>query len=73
MVAKVVTSAMSTSIANSVGRDDAQIEADVEHDQLHQPARVHQDAQRRRVAPAEAGEPRGDEAAPELADAGDER
>ena len=42
-VAKVVTSAMITSIANRVGEMHAEVEADVEHDQLHEAARVHQD------------------------------
>jgi hypothetical protein len=54
------------------GRDDAEIEPDVEHDQLHQPARVHEDSERRRLAPAKSGEARRDRAAAELADARDE-
>ena len=57
----VVTSAMITSIVKSVGEIDAEIEADVEHDQLHQAARVHQDAERRGFAPAEPGRRAGDE------------
>ena len=35
-------------------RDEAEVEPDVEHDQLGQAARVHEGADRRRVAPAEA-------------------
>ena len=68
VVMNVVTSAMITSIVNSRGEIAPDVEADVEHDQLDEAARVHQDAERRRLAPAEAGEARGDERAAELAD-----
>ena len=46
----VVTSAITTSIVKSVGEMSAEVEADVEDDQLGQAARVHQRADRRRVA-----------------------
>ena len=45
-------------------RDDAQVEADVEHDQLHQAARVHQRAEHGGVAPAQAGAARAATTAP---------
>ena len=54
----VVTSAMITSIVNRRGVMHAEVEADVEDDQLDQAARVHQDAERGAVAPVEAGQPR---------------
>ena len=41
---KVVTSAISTIIANSAGEITPEVETDVEHHQLHQPAGVHQHA-----------------------------
>ncbi len=57
-------------------RDDFHLEADVEDDQFHQPAGVHQDAERRCVTPVESGEACGDRAAAEFAnrrDGNDER
>ena len=58
VVAIVVTSAISTIIVNSVGEMTPEIQADVQHDQLHQAARVHQHAQPGGVAPARARWPR---------------
>ncbi len=47
------------------------VEAHVQHDELHQAARVHQDPEARTLAPAEAREARGRERASELAERGD--
>ena len=37
--------------------DDAEIEPDVEDDEFHQPASIHECAEGRRVAPAQSGQP----------------
>lgn len=46
--------------------DDSESQADVEHDQFHQAAGIHQDAERGGVAPIASGETRGDERAAEF-------
>ena len=53
------------------GGDHPEVEADVEHDQLHQAACVHQHAERGGLPPPEPGETRGDRAAAELPEARD--
>ena len=52
VVATVVASAMMTSIAKSVGEITWKFQADVQYDQFHQPACIHQDSQNRSIAPA---------------------
>ena len=64
----VVTSAITHEHREERRRDQPELEADVEHDQLGQAARVHQRAERRRVAPAEAAVARGEHRADPLAD-----
>ena len=60
-VANVVTSAMSTIIAKICRRQDSELVADVQRDQLHQPAGVHEGAEREGVAPARCPSARGRE------------
>ncbi len=50
-------------------RDHAEVEPDVEHDELHQPARVHQDPDRGRCSTVHPDQPRGHSRAADLADA----
>ena len=45
------------------GREDAQIVADIERDQFHQPAGIHQRPELERLGPTEARKPGGDRAA----------
>ncbi len=54
VVMNVVTSAMITIIAKHRRRDDAEVAADVEDHQFHQPACVHEDADGGPFAPAQA-------------------
>ena len=64
----VVTSAITTSIVKSCVEITPELEPDVEDDQLGQPARVHQRADRGRVAQAEAAVAGGEHRADQLAD-----
>ena len=50
-VASVVTNVMTTNIVKSGGREDAELAADVERDELDQPRVLSSDANRQRVAP----------------------
>ena len=64
----VVTSAMIDERREQRRRDDAHREGQIEHDQLGQPARVHERAERRRLAPRQPHDARGDHGAAVLAD-----
>ena len=62
----VVISAMITSGGEQRGRDHALLQRQVEHDELGQPARVHQRAEHARLLPAQPGHARGQDRPPNL-------
>jgi len=41
-------------------RNDLKVISDIQHDQFHKAARIHQDTERRRIAPVHPGQPGGD-------------